>query len=369
MTKLTVSGSAEDLSLLPPAINIRPGVEYSSARRRWQGIPGIERTPSGLLLATWYSGGDTEGPENHILLVSSENDGRTWSDPLVVIDPPTPVRAFDPVLWRSPDGTLWWFWSQSYGLFDGRAGVWAVRCSDPSSSTLAWSKPRRMFDGVMMNKPTVLRDGTWLASGAVWSCAHAGFVVREDMRGLRFSNVYASNNNDNGESWTLLGQADVPGRQFDEHMIVERRDGSLWMLVRTNSGVGEAVSRDGGKTWTSSRGNVLEGPGSRFFIRRLRSGRLLLINHYRFEGRNNLAAMLSEDDGATWYGHLVLDERHDVSYPDGVETSDGVSYIIYDRERTRAKEILLATFTEEDVEAGKPVSAACRLKQLVNRSS
>lgn len=365
MTKSIGLGIAEDLSLQAPSLNTGPGVEYSTGRRQWQGIPGIERTPNGRLLATWYSGGDTEGPENYVLLVTSEDDGRSWSDPLLIIDPPTPVRAFDPVLWHAPDGVLWLFWSQSYGLFDGRGGVWAIQCSDSSAATLTWTEPRRIFDGVMMNKPTVMRDGKWVAPGAIWSHPHAGFVERADMRELRYSNVYASPND--GESWKLLGQADVPNRQFDEHMIVERRDESLWMLVRTNSGIGEAVSRDGGKNWIPSRGNVLEGPCSRFFIRRLCSGRLLLINHYRFQGRNNLTATLSDDDGKTWYGHLVLDERQDVSYPDGIETSEGVSYVIYDRERTRAREILLASFTEADVEAGKPVSKVCRLKQLVNR--
>jgi hypothetical protein len=79
--------------------------------------------------------------------------------------------------------------------------------------------------------------------------------------------------------------------------------------------------------------------------------------------------MLSEDDGKTWYGHLVLDERADVSYPDGVERSDGVSYVIYDRERTGAKEILLATFTEDDVAAGEPTSRVCRLNGVVSRAS
>ncbi len=365
MTKTTFPGSDEDLSLEPTSINTMPGAEYSTERRVWQGIPGIERTENGRLFVTWYSGGDTEGPENYILLVTSEDDGRTWSDPVAVVDPPTPVRAFDPVLWRDPDGALWWSWSQSYGVFDGRAGVWTVRCIDSSASTLTWTEPRRLFDGVMMNKPTVLRSGTWLGCGAVWSHEHAGFVPREDMRPLRFSNVYSSS--DQGQTWILLGQADVPNRQFDEHMIVERRDGSLWMLVRTYTGIGEAVSFDGGKTWTASKENVLEGPCSRFFIRRLRSGRLLLINHHRFQGRNNLTAALSDDDGKSWYGNLLLDERAEVSYPDGIETAEGVSYVVYDRERTQAKEILLATFTEADVEAGKPASDQCRLKVLINR--
>jgi len=326
---IATSNHAEDLSLQRASINTRPGAEYSTDLCVWQGIPGIERTENGRF------------------------------------DPPTPVRAFDPVLWCDPQGVLWWFWSQSYGVFDGRAGVWAVRCVDSSALMLTWSEPRRLFHGVMMNKPTVLRNGIWLGCGAVWSHEHSGFDAREDMRWLRFSNVYASE--DQGASWNLQGQADVPNRQFDEHMIVERGDGSLWMLVRTYTGIGEAVSLDGGKTWTAPNKNILDGPCSRFFVRRLRSGRLLLINHYRFQGRNNLTAALSDDDGKSWYGNLLLDERSEVSYPDGIETPEGVSYVVYDRERTRSKEILLASFTEADVEAGKPVSDRCRLKQLINR--
>jgi hypothetical protein len=93
----------------------------------------------------------------------------------------------------------------------------------------------------------------------------------------------------------------------------------------------------------------------------------LLVNHFRFDGRNNLTASLSDDEGRSWYGHLLLDERSDVSYPDGIETSDGVIYVIYDRERTKAKEILFGRLTEGDIEAGRPVSPECRLKQLINK--
>ena len=34
--------------------------KYTSVKRMWQGIPGIERTKGGRLFATWYSGGVTE---------------------------------------------------------------------------------------------------------------------------------------------------------------------------------------------------------------------------------------------------------------------------------------------------------------------
>lgn len=363
MSSLNTMDATKDLALQPPTLDTMPGEKYLPALRRWQGIPGIERTRRGRLLATWYSGGENEGPENYCLLAGSEDDGETWSEPLAVIDPPDLVRAFDPVLWHDPQGHLWWFWSQSYDLFDGRAGVWAVRCLDSSAACLQWSEPKRIFDGIMMNKPTA--DGTWLAPAAIWNVVLPGFVVRDDMSRLRFSNVYASR--DQGATWNLLGQADVPGRHFDEHMIVQRLDGTLWMLVRGVAGVVEAVSLDGGRNWTASSKTVVPGPNSRFFIRRLRSGRLLLVNHHHFTRRNNLTAMLSDDDGKSWYGHLLLDERPDVSYPDGIESPDGVSYVIYDRERTGAKEILLARFTEDDVAAGKPVSRVCRLKTIVSR--
>ena len=82
-----------------------------------------------------------------------------------------------------------------------------------------------------------------------------------------------------------------------------------------------------------------------------------------------MTASLSDDDGRTWHGHLLLDERKHVSYPDGVEAPDGRVYIIYDRERKRAKEILMAVITEKDIAAGKPVTDAVRLKVLVNSAA
>src|SRR5690606_23524033 len=155
-------------ALQPPRIIETPGPEYSTASRQWQGIPGIESESNGRLWATWYSGGSGEGPNNYVLLVSSEDGGQSWSEPLLVIDPPQTVRAFDPVLWLDPTQRLWLFWAQSDGLYDGRAGVWAMRQETASGSTPAWSPPRRLCDGIMMNKTTVLASGEWVLPVAVW---------------------------------------------------------------------------------------------------------------------------------------------------------------------------------------------------------
>ncbi len=352
---------SKDEALLPPEIHISASCERPE--RKWQGIPGIERTGNGHLWVTFYSGGDKEGPDNYVLLVKSRDDGHTWSEPVLKIEPWGKVRAYDPCLWCDTEGRLWLFWAQSYDWYDGRCGVWAMVCEDTDAVCPRWSEPKRIANGIMMSKPTVLTTGEWLLPCAVWDCEVSSL---NSLPEERFSNVYVSS--DHGKSFRLLGGADVPNRCFDEHMVLERKDGSLWMLVRTFYGIGESVSLDRGRTWSTGSDSGIKGPNSRFFLRRLKSGRILLVNHYGFDGRNNLTAMLSEDEGATWKGRLVIDERGSISYPDGIESEDGYIYVVYDRDRMEEKEILMAVFTEEDVLNARTQSVKSRLKIIVNKA-
>ena len=85
------------------------------------------------------------------------------------------------------------------------------------------------------------------------------------------------------------------------------------------------------------------------------------------EGRSKLKAFLSEDDGRTWKGGLMLDERKGISYPDGFQAPVGTIYISYDRNRSTDGEILLARFSEEDVLEGKLVGPRSRLRMLISR--
>lgn len=336
--------------------------KYERKNRKWQGIPGIERTKKGTLWTTWYSGGNGEGPENYVLVFRSFDNGKTWSEPVVIIDPPGNIRAFDPCLWIDPLNRLWLFWSMSDGWFDGKAGVWCIYTENPDEKKPLWSNPVRIFDGIMMNKPIVLSTGEWLFPSAVWN--RKPFLP--EMEGLRFSNVYIST--DNGKTFSLLGHADVPERSCDEHMIVELKNKSLWMLVRTSYGIGESFSFDRGKTWTQGKPSAIAGPDSRFHIRRLKSGNLLLINHFGFKDkiRSHLTCLLSEDEGKTWSFKLVLDERDKVSYPDSTQADDERIFIIYDHDRYGEKEILMAIITENDIKAGKLISPDSVLKVPVN---
>ena len=86
-------------------------------------------------------------------------------------------------------------------------------------------------------------------------------------------------------------------------------------------------------------------------------------------GRSHLTAFVFKDDGKSWEGGLLLDERSGISYPDGLQGADGTIYITYDFNRTRERHILFATFREEDVLAGKPATDAARLRQLVSEGT
>ncbi|HBL43302.1 MAG TPA: exo-alpha-sialidase, partial [Planctomycetaceae bacterium] len=148
----------------------------------------------------------------------------------------------------------------------------------------------------------------------------------------------------------------------------------LWMLARTAKGIMQTTSTDGGRTWaTPSQPPQIRQPNARFHIRRLASGRLLLVKHGdridAHQGRVQLSAWLSDDDGQTWQGGLVIDERKGISYPDGFQAPDGSIYISYDRNRATDGEILLAKFTEQDILAKKLVSPQSKLKQLISQAT
>jgi len=158
----------QDPGLMPPPVITTPDLaQYGPQTRVFQGIPGIERASNGRLWATWYGGGPTEGPWNYVMLNTSSDDGRSWTELKVVIEPEGQVRAFDPCLWIDPLGRMWFFWAQAIEFWDGRAGVWAIVTENPEDENPDWSVPRRLSDGIMMNKPTALSTGEWVLPVAI----------------------------------------------------------------------------------------------------------------------------------------------------------------------------------------------------------
>lgn len=343
-----------DLAMQPAHIVISPWKQHIPATKR-QGVAGLECTTKGRLWTVY--GRDVESTRNFQVVRSSDDDGRSWSEVRLMILPREGTRAMSANVWIDPQNRLWLFWGQSAGMQDGRFGVWAVVCDNPDAIAPSWSAPLRIGDGILLNKPTVLTNGDWLLTSSVWKADDS-------------IKVYASA--DQGKSFQLRGTANIENAESrgpDEPMIVERKDSSLWMMVRCH-GLAETISLDRGKTWSPVRQIAMPHPTSRFFLRRLQSGALLLVKHGGVNEkvkREKLTALISDDDGRTWQGGLMLDERNDVTYPDGMQTEDGTIRIIYDHQRTPLGEVLMATFTEEDVRNGRPTGDHVRLRVEVAR--
>lgn len=358
--------SADDFgvtTLTPPVLNVDPGPRYWPRLRMWQGIPSIERTGKGRLWATWYAGPLSEGSGgNHALLVTTGDDGKTWSNPVAVYDP-NPFfggNTGDPHLWIDPQGRLWWFVFRLLKIKDpdGIRSLWGYCTENPDDPAPKWNVPVFAGFGLGLNKPTVLSNGDWLRPVDVNN-------VSKDPARTQF---YVSR--DQGRSFTFLSKLTIKDISFSEHMAVERKDGSVWMLARTSYGIAQAESLDHGATWVNERPFTTEwGVNTRFFLRKLKSGALLLVVNDTPRGRSHMTAMLSDDDGKTWPHKLLLDERSRVSYPDGTEGSNGFLYITYDRGRYEKdeQEILFAKITEADIKAGQLVSDGSQLRQMINR--
>lgn len=359
----TLPGVTAEQALVEPPRHVGPPLPlHAVTNRAFQGIPSLAVTPGGRLWAAWYAG-KTPGEDhnNYVVLSTSGDGGNTWRE-VVVVDPDEggPLRAFDPNVWLAPDGKLQLVWAQSSGHVGTVAGVWFLAIEDPESEEPHYRNPVRVTAGVMMCKPLVLSTGEWALPASTWRATDnsARMVVSTNA----------------GKTWDVRGGCNVPvtDRAFDEHMFIERRDGSLWLLARTRYGIGESVSTDGGATWPELKPSAIAHPSARFFITRLKSGNLLLVKHGPIgerTGRSDLTAFISPDDGKSWGGGLLLDERNGVSYPDGQQTHDGLIRIIYDFSRTGARHILMATFREEDAAAGKSVTDVVKLRQLVSEAS
>lgn len=364
----------KDTALIPANVKTKNLEKYERIHRRWQGIPAIAITKNGIMYCACYSGGNGEGKDNYVLVERSKDGGQTWSEPIAVVDPEGYVRAFDACLWVTPNNELALFWNQSFGGFDGRAGVFLSICKNPEKENLCWTSAIRITDGVMLNKPIIGEHGEWLLSLSLWNNVESDF--NQDCTD-RMIKVYATS--DKGVSFYKMGEFTMPGRYYDEPMTVQHKDGTLHMLVRLPDGIGEAFSKDGGKKWGHIQKSKFWGPNSRFYFGRLMSGNLLLVNHQieredeesketLFPKRSHLSAWLSEDDGLTWSKPFLLDEREGISYPDVDQDEEGNIYIIYDYLRFKEKQLLLAKITEEDILNGQIKTMGSYLRRIVDQA-
>jgi sialidase-1 len=363
-----------------PRLILDPFPAYADKFLPFAMAASMESTQGGRLWTCWAGGQD--GPHAYLLASFSDDRGKSWRDPVFVIDPQAHGLAMGTRLgsfWCDPRGRLWLFFHQSCGMFDGSCSNWFVRCDDPDAVEPEWTEPVLIGFGASLNKPIVRSNGEWILPVSLWERWHIDKPFADHYRELdavRGANVFVSD--DEGASWCYRGGIVFQDSCFNEHSVVEKADGTLWMLSRCMKEIAQSFSTDGGKTWQPQT-IFFPHVNSKAVFRRLESGNILLVKHGQemdtpttwrkrpgdWGVRDNLTAFLTTDEGRTWSAGLLLDERKRVSYPDIAQAPNGDIYVHYDRNRDSHAEILFARFREEDVQAGTLVSQDAALKNLV----
>lgn len=344
----------------PVIFLVNPKSDVRIANRVFEQVPSIASTSDGkYVYVAFYSGGAAAGPGNYVTLSVSQDQGKTWMNDQLVIFPKKPsIRIFDPALWRDKEGQIHLFYASSKDslLWDGKGGVNTISIYWDGAK-INYSDPVKLTDGVMINKPIFLAsENIELFSVYIDKPLVTDSIANFPKNG---SFIFSYDYGESQASFALKPYSSiiVPDsiRIHDEPQLVEVNDkGEILAFVRTTKGIYYTRSTDYGKHWSNIVPFTASGPttSSRSYIGRLQSGNLLLVSN-NSATRNKMTAFLSKDGGKTWPYRLLLDGRENVSYPDADQSSDGDIHVVFDRDRTGAKDILYCRFTENDILNGR----------------
>lgn len=296
----------------------------------YEAFPDVCRTRDGELLCVFYAGFHhvslpAYGPKGklppeapnagRICLVRSQDDGKTWSTPTVVIDTPRDDR--DPSIAQLPDGTLLCnYFSHRPGGRRGKPYRFVhsalVRSTDDGKT---WSQEQPLFSKWACSSPIHrLSDGRLLLplyyNGKIHS--KGGYYG-----GVSFST-------DEGRTWSEpvpIGK-DGPFRLDAEPDVVELPGGEL--LAGLRPVMAFSRSTDGGRTWSTPVAAGFEGQSICF----LRTSKGILLLGHRLPGTS---LKFSLDDGKTWSENFVLAPGAG-AYPSMVELPDGSIFCVFYQE-------------------------------------
>ncbi|MBI5692991.1 MAG: exo-alpha-sialidase [Verrucomicrobia bacterium] len=273
----------------------------------------------GSLLAAWseFYGGSRDDAPARISAARSRDGGRTWEAPTTLQENSGRANVMSVSLLRSRTGDVLFFYLQKNSLTDLK--VYVRRSTDEAQT---WGAPVLVTADpgyhVMNNARVIqLRSGRLLAPVA--STARV-WTKNDDFR----TSVYLSD--DDGRTWRRSPTSvSAPKRGAMEPGLVERRDGRVLQIIRTQTGyIWQSLSEDGGETWSAAESWGIESPESPATLAVVPgTGDWLLVwNPHVAWGdpektvlganhggpRTPLAAMLSRDEGKTWGPRRNLEE-------------------------------------------------------------
>ncbi|MDQ2655865.1 MAG: glycoside hydrolase [Bacteroidota bacterium] len=158
---------------------------------------------------------------------------------------------------------------------------------------------------------------------------------------------------DGGENWRFSNP--VLGGAGIQATIALKKDGGLVAYLRDNGPPPQRMQRteshDNGLTWTIPKDDLLPNPGAGFDIVTLSNGDWLMVFNDQEDGRFDLTAAISDDEGNSWKWkkRIEHDSRKDrptsSHYPSVIAGKDGQVHVIY-------------SFHRNDIKPGKTIRYA-----------
>ncbi len=321
------------------------GIHVVSLRpNQYHGWPTLARRRNGQLLLVCSGGRESHVcPFGQVELMRSDDDGKTWTFPRVLLD--LAIDDRDAGILETARGTLlattfsslayeYQFNNGNINKWDAarqarwrgahnristaerkaQLGTWMLRSTDGG---VTWSTP---YDSIVNSPhgPIQLADGRQLYAGKdLWKSGQW---------------IGVCESTDDGRSWKKLAQiptraGDDPGEYHELH-AVEATNGTIVVQIRNNNPANrsetlQTESSDGGKTWSVPHPIGVWGLPSHLV--RLRDGRLLMSYGYRRKPFGN-QARISTDHGKTWGEPVTISgdgANGDLGYPSTVELQDG----------------------------------------------
>lgn len=306
----------------------------------------IVETPSGMVAA--FFAGTEEGDSDVGIRVSHLADGK-WTSPEEVANgvqnDTLRYPCWNPVLFQPAGGPLMLF----YKVGPSPSAWWGMLITSEDDGK-TWSAPGKLGEdekighllGPVKNKAVQLADGTIICPSST--------EVEEEGADDKWM-VHFEISKDQGKTWKVAGPIN-DGIALDaiQPSVLTYPDGRLQVLCRTRQDViAQSWSDDNGETWSEMTATDLPNPNSGTDAVTLKDGRQLLVyNHTTKKGKQpnnrNMLNLAISEDGKKWTPVMTLEnEPHEAgySYPAIIQASDGMVHITYTYWRESVKHVVI----------------------------
>lgn len=285
----------------------------------------MQTHPRGAALPFTHQGPFVTTADGGVLCINSKealrshDEGKTWSSTPMFAEPEKFNTRNERALLRTREGVIISAWINEAERRRPEGGRWGDKKTDWKEFVLPMYACRSVDDGKTWETPVKLNE-PWCG------CIHSiiqmrgGRVVlvgQEIIPQWRHATVTFVSD-DLGKTWQRGGVLDYGVGTNDhagsiEGAVIERKDGTLYMLLRTASGwLWEATSRDGVK-WEGLKQSQIPSVTSCAQLGRLADGRIVLLwnappRHLPASriSRTELSLAFSEDECATWSKPVVV---------------------------------------------------------------